>query len=75
MQSYNPHRQIGRLTNDILLIGEHKLRTSTLTTFNKKMKALIDGNPALDFSEEEDEIPAPQFEVTTEYDEPNVNIN
>ncbi|KAJ7183912.1 hypothetical protein C8R46DRAFT_856486, partial [Mycena filopes] len=51
-RSNNPR---GKLTSDILLIGEGKIKSSTLATFNKKLAAWIDGRG---FEDEEDECPA-----------------
>ncbi|KAK7016069.1 hypothetical protein R3P38DRAFT_3203850 [Favolaschia claudopus] len=48
-----------KLTKDICKVGEQKLKSSTLNTFNKKLRALIDG---LTFEEEEDECPAMQYD-------------
>ncbi|KAJ7449382.1 hypothetical protein B0H11DRAFT_2161920 [Mycena galericulata] len=43
-----------KLTTDILSVGEAKLKSSTLATFNKKISAMIAGHG---FEEEEDECP------------------
>ncbi|KAJ7915105.1 hypothetical protein B0H13DRAFT_1610806, partial [Mycena leptocephala] len=44
-----------KLTVNIMLTGEEKLKSSTLATFNKKILAMIDGH---EFEDEEDECPA-----------------
>ena len=43
---------------DMLAVGEQKLRSSTLATFNQKMKRMMDGNM---FEVKEDEIPSINF--------------
>ncbi|KAJ7664172.1 hypothetical protein B0H14DRAFT_3539822 [Mycena olivaceomarginata] len=47
----------GKLTKDIQKVGEAKLKSSTLATFNKKIIAMIEGHGF----EEEDECPAIAF--------------
>lgn len=48
----------GKLTKDISKVGEAKLKSSTLGTFNKKLCAMIEGHG---FEDEEDECPAMAF--------------
>jgi hypothetical protein len=54
-RSNNPR---GKLTKDIQKVGEAKLKSSTLATFNKKIIAMIEGHG---FEEEDDECPAIAF--------------
>ncbi|KAJ7845053.1 hypothetical protein B0H14DRAFT_2358303 [Mycena olivaceomarginata] len=54
-RSNNPR---GKLSKDIQKVGEAKLKSSTLATFNKKIIAMIEGHG---FDEEEDDCPAILF--------------
>ncbi|KAJ7356524.1 hypothetical protein DFH08DRAFT_921976 [Mycena albidolilacea] len=61
LQQLQPGRSVtlGRkLTKNILVIGEAKLRSSTLGTFNKKIMAMIQGHL---FEDDEDEVPIMSF--------------
>jgi hypothetical protein len=55
-----------KLTKDILVIGEAKLRSSTLGTFNKKIMAMIEGHL---FEDDEDEVPIMSFSTARLPDE------
>ncbi|KAJ7735352.1 hypothetical protein B0H16DRAFT_1892288 [Mycena metata] len=58
LQELQPHRTNnarGKLITDILKVGESKIKSSTLATFNKKLMAMIDGRRF------EDECPAMAF--------------
>ncbi|KAJ7801412.1 hypothetical protein B0H14DRAFT_2386447, partial [Mycena olivaceomarginata] len=55
-----------KLTKNILVIGEAKLRSSTLGTFNKKIMAMIEGHL---FEDDEDEVPIMSFSTARLPDE------
>jgi Family of unknown function (DUF6589) len=52
-----------KLTPDLLAIGQQRLKSSTLATFNKKVRSLIDGEIIED---EVDELPTVEFGSTME---------
>ena len=52
---------------DTLASGEHKLKSSTLATFNKKVRGMIAGEELLDT--EEDEIPSVAFDHSGDNDD------
>ncbi|KAJ7864090.1 hypothetical protein B0H14DRAFT_3605349 [Mycena olivaceomarginata] len=69
LQQLQPGRSVtpGRkLTKNILVIGEAKLRSSTLGTFNKKIMAMIEGHL---FEDDEDEVPIMSFSTARLPDE------
>jgi hypothetical protein len=53
------------MTLDILDIGEKKLKSSTLTTFNRKVRAMAEGRR---YDEEQDSLP--QFALSTTFEDP-----
>ncbi|KAF8143857.1 hypothetical protein K438DRAFT_1632711, partial [Mycena galopus ATCC 62051] len=64
IQQFNPARSNntrGKLTTDISKVGEAKLKSSTLVTFNKKLLAMIEGHG---FEDEEDECPAISYRAS-----------
>ncbi|KAJ7091714.1 hypothetical protein C8R43DRAFT_1092475 [Mycena crocata] len=65
-----PHNDRKKLTKDIQLIGEESIKSSTLKTFNKKLRAMIEGHA---FEEEQDECPAMEFGPAPIPDESPVN--
>lgn len=50
---------------DTLAVGEQKLRSSTLTTFNRKVKMMMEGD-GFEVEPEEDEIPAINFNFASD---------
>ncbi|KAF7337280.1 hypothetical protein MSAN_02280500 [Mycena sanguinolenta] len=68
LQTFDPDRMKitrAKLTQDILIVGEAKLKSSTLATFNKKIAAMGEGHS---FEEEEDEYPAMALGVSESAD-------
>ncbi|KAJ7451396.1 hypothetical protein FB451DRAFT_1051517 [Mycena latifolia] len=55
-----------KLVCDIQMLGESRLKSSTLGTFNKKVLAMVDG---IEVEEEEDECPAISFATATPPDD------
>ncbi|KAJ6549654.1 hypothetical protein B0H10DRAFT_1850747, partial [Mycena sp. CBHHK59/15] len=55
-----------KLTVDVMLTGEAKLKSSTLVTFNKNIFSMIKGHV---FEEEEDECPTMVYGTTTLQDD------
>ncbi|KAJ7251795.1 hypothetical protein B0H12DRAFT_1018313, partial [Mycena haematopus] len=68
LQTFDPDRANSaraKLSKDILMVGEEKLKSSTLATFNKKIAAMVEGHS---FEEEEDECPAMTLRVSDDSD-------
>jgi hypothetical protein len=50
-----------KVVADALSVGEKKLKSSTLSTFNKKARSMIAGK---DFEAESDELPPLDFDLS-----------
>ncbi|KII90886.1 hypothetical protein PLICRDRAFT_106916 [Plicaturopsis crispa FD-325 SS-3] len=65
LHTFTPHRDGNDSTKptvDILLAGEKKLKSSTLSTINKKIRSLVSG---VSVEDEEDDIPAMGINVAS----------
>ena len=54
-----------KLTKDLFVVGDTKIASSSLSTFNKKMRAFIEGT-GTGIVDEADEMAQPQFSATIE---------